>query len=147
MGPEPPAERPLVGVVESGRETGGAGGRAVVRTRAGGPTPASTWVAASGGPITDQLLEWPPDVFALTNVVLERAEAFRYALAPGWSLSREDGADGVEEAGRRWSAWAEDRSGAIPDLIAAEWSLFANAPRCRSSSSRLVQMRGCVRHC
>jgi hypothetical protein len=40
-------------------------------------TPASTWYAAYGALITDRLPEWPPDVFALTNVVLARAEAFR----------------------------------------------------------------------
>jgi hypothetical protein len=30
----------------------------------------------------------------------------------------------VEEAGRRWSVWAEDRTGALPELVAAEWSVF-----------------------
>jgi hypothetical protein len=93
--------------------------------RDSGPTPASTWIAASGGPITDELLEWPPDVFALANVVLGRAEAFRYALAPSWSLSSAtDLGGGVEEAGRRWSDWAEHRRGAVPDLVAREWSAF-----------------------
>jgi hypothetical protein len=46
------------------------------------PTLASTWHAASSGAITDELLDWPPDVFALTNVVLARSEAFRFALSP-----------------------------------------------------------------
>jgi len=35
--------------------------------------------------ITDRLLEWPPDVFALANLVLNRAEAFRFALSPAGS--------------------------------------------------------------
>ena len=78
------------------------------------PTPASTWYAASGALITDRLLEWPPDVFALTNVVLARAEAFRFALSvDDWPPRRfTDWAQAVEEARRRWSAWAEDRTGA-----------------------------------
>ena len=90
------------------------------------PTLASTWYAASGAPVTDQLLEWPPDVFALTNVVLARAEAFRFALsAEDWPPRRfADWAQAVEEAGRRWSAWAEDRTGALPDLVAAERSVL-----------------------
>ena len=46
------------------------------------PTLASTWHAASGGAIADELLEWPPDVFALTNVILARSEAFRFAISP-----------------------------------------------------------------
>jgi hypothetical protein len=93
---------------------------------ASAPTPASTWYAASGGPITDRLLEWPPDVFALTNVVLARAEAFRFALSrQDWPPNRfGDWAREVEDAGRRWSAWAEARTGALPDLVAAEWSVF-----------------------
>src|SRR5262245_66190345 len=85
-----------------------------------GPTPASTWYAASGAPITDRLLDWPPDVFALTNVVLGRAEGFRYALSVmDWPPRRwGDRAQAVEQAGHRWSAWAEDRSGPMPDLVA-----------------------------
>jgi hypothetical protein len=80
----------------------------------------------SGEPITDRLLEWPPDVFALTNILLGRAEAFRYALSEeGWPPSRfADWGRAVEEAARGWSAWAEDRSGAMPDLVATEWSVF-----------------------
>jgi hypothetical protein len=80
----------------------------------------------SGRPITDRLLEWPPDVFALTNVVLGRAEAFRYALSDqDWPPGRPgDWGQAVEEAGRGWSAWAEDRTGATPDLLATEWSVF-----------------------
>ena len=46
------------------------------------PTLASTWQAVAGSPIRDELLEWPPDVFALTDVILERAEAYRFVLSP-----------------------------------------------------------------
>jgi hypothetical protein len=91
------------------------------------PTPASTWHAASGGAIIDQLLEWPPDVFALANVVLARAEAFRFALSPiaEWPPGRiVDWAHVVEDAGRAWSAWVEDQTNAMPDLVAGEWSVF-----------------------
>jgi hypothetical protein len=47
------------------------------------------------------------DVFALTNVALDRSESFRFALSPvgAWPSARiSDWADAVEEAGRRWSA-------------------------------------------
>jgi hypothetical protein len=93
------------------------------------PTPASMWQAMAGRPITDGLLEWPPDLFALTDVILERSEAYRFALCPpgdakwppggsaGWSRV-------VEEAGREWSAWVEDRSGEVPGLLAEEWGVF-----------------------
>jgi hypothetical protein len=84
------------------------------------PTCASSWYAVSGGPITDELLEWPPDLFALANVVLARAEAFRFALSPveTWPPSRHrDWAHAVEEAGHRFSIWVEDRTAAMPDLL------------------------------
>jgi hypothetical protein len=98
-----------------------------IHERVSEPTAASTWFAASGGPITDALLEWPPDLFAVTNLVLVRAEAFRFAVSPveEWPPSRHrDWAYEVEEAGRQWGAWAEDRTGALPDLVAKEWSVF-----------------------
>jgi len=90
------------------------------------PTPASLWYSVAGTPLTDKLLEWPADVFALTNVVLARSEAFRFALAPAWDWPPRrhgDWARAVEEAGLQWSAWAQDRRGAIPDLLQQEWSV------------------------
>src|SRR6516165_3457746 len=84
------------------------------------PTPASTWRAIVGRPITDELLHWPPDVFALTNVILERSEAFRFALSPAreWPPGHvTNWAPAVEEAGRCWGAWVEDPQGALPNLV------------------------------
>jgi hypothetical protein len=92
---------------------------------AGGPTLASTGEAIAGGPLTDELLEWPPDVFALTNVVLDRSEGFRFALTPvgAWPPARfTDWAGAVEEAAREWGAWVEGRRAALPELLHEEWS-------------------------
>jgi hypothetical protein len=90
------------------------------------PTLASTWLAISGAAFTDELLAWPPDVFALTNVLLDRSEAFRFALSPPegvrWPPSGE-WSDAVVDAGREWSAWVEDREGSVPSLLAEEWSV------------------------
>jgi len=97
-----------------------------IAERVGGPTAASIWYAATGAPITDRLLEWPPDVFALTNVVLARAEAFRYVLsrAGEWPPRHfDDWPRAVTEAARGWSAWAEDRTRPLPDLVAAEFAV------------------------
>jgi hypothetical protein len=92
-------------------------------------TPASVWEMAGGGTIGDELLEWPPDVFALTDMILTRSEAHRFALSPPAGLSWppddiSDWAGAVADAGRRWSAWVEDKDGAIPDLIATEWDVL-----------------------
>jgi hypothetical protein len=95
-------------------------------------TLASVWQAVAEATIDDELLEWPPDLFALTDVILERSEAYRFALSPpggmhwppdhvpGWSAA-------VIDAGRRWSAWVEDGSRPLPNLLAREWKLLREA--------------------
>lgn len=89
------------------------------------PTLAFTWYAASGGAITDELLDWPPDVFALTNVILARSEAFRFALSPIPEWPPEDYPDWgrtVEAEGLSWGAWVERRRGPLPELVGQEWA-------------------------
>jgi hypothetical protein len=93
------------------------------------PTLASTWQVLAGSPIGDELLEWPPDVFALTDVLLERAEAYRFVLSPPDGVLWPPGGDvswgdAVGRAAQRWSAWAEDRDGAVPELVAEKWGVF-----------------------
>ena len=95
-------------------------------------TPASVWEAMTHGAIGDDLLQWPPDVFALTDVVLTRSEAYRFALSPpnGRSWPPNDissWADAVTDAGRRWSAWVDDSLGALPELITVEWDILQEA--------------------
>jgi hypothetical protein len=92
------------------------------------PTPASVWQAVSGMAIGDVLLEWPPDLVALTEVLLGRSEAYRFALSPpagmAWPPARIPGwPDAVVEAGRRWSAWVENQDGPLPALLAEEWDV------------------------
>ena len=151
MGREPSAEVPLVRGLDGKLEAGSATERPVRRVyeRVSEPTPASTWHAASGAPITDRLLEWPPDVFALTNVVLARAEAFRFALSvKDWPPRRfGDWAEAVEEAGRCWSAWAEDRTGAMPNLVAAELEVFCQGADVPLEEVELGEPTDCARRC
>ena len=52
-------------------------------SNATGPTLSSTWLGVSGTPMTDELVDWPPDVFAFANVILSRSEAFRFTLSAG----------------------------------------------------------------
>jgi hypothetical protein len=91
------------------------------------PTLASTWRAMTGSLITDNLLEWPPDVFALTNLILARSEAFRFALSPvgDWPPGRNpDWEVAVDQAARGWGAWTEDHEGEIPGLVTGEWRVL-----------------------
>jgi hypothetical protein len=91
-------------------------------------TLASAWQRVSGAGFTDDLLEWPPDVFALTNVLLGRAEAFRFALSPPagerWPpFGAADWSSAVVDAGRGWGAWVEDPQGSAPAALAEAWSV------------------------
>jgi hypothetical protein len=93
------------------------------------PTPASVWQALSGTAIGREVLDWPPDLLAMTEVILQRSEAYRFALSPpGGSTwppaDAPDWPEAVTDAGRRWSAWAEDRTGTIPPLLAQEWEIL-----------------------
>ena len=87
------------------------------------------WEALSGVPITDALLEWPPDLFALTDVILRRSEAYRLILSSRagakWPPSRfQDWTQSVEEAARQWSECIEDRERPLPMLLHEEWSVL-----------------------
>ena len=87
------------------------------------------WQAVAGSTIGDELLEWPPDLFALTEVILQRSEAYRFALSPpagsNWPPADvPDWPDAVTGAARQWTAWAEDGNGAIPRLLAQEWRIL-----------------------
>jgi hypothetical protein len=95
-------------------------------------TPASVWRVAAGTEIDDELLEWPPDVFALSDLMLQRSEVHRFALSPpsgvSWPPDRfGDWARAVGDAGRLWSAWVEDHDEPFPELVAEEWAVFRSA--------------------
>ena len=104
-------------------------GLATISSSTEEPTAASMWHALGGSPITDEFLDWPADVFALTDVILGRSEAYRFALSPPGGLEWPPShfpswSEAVEEAGRQWSVWVEDRKSAFPGLLAEEWSVF-----------------------
>jgi hypothetical protein len=96
------------------------------------PTPASVWRAVAASTIGDELLDWPPDLYALTEVILQRSEAYRFALSPPigstWPPDQTPSwSEAVVEAGREWSAWVQERTGGLPDLLAHEWKVFRDA--------------------
>ncbi len=87
------------------------------------------WQALAGRPISDELLEWPADLFALTDVILGRSEVYRFILSPAadmqWPPRRfSNWSDAVQETTRHWTIWIEDRRCPFPDLLAEEWGVF-----------------------
>lgn len=103
-------------------------GERPVDTGVAEPTVASLWQGVSGSVITDELLDWPPDVFAFTDVVLERSGALRFVLSPPagarWPPSRfARWGDSVEGASRDWGVWVETREGSLPGVVVEEWGV------------------------
>jgi hypothetical protein len=89
----------------------------------------SVWESVAGITIGDDLLEWPPDVFALTEVILERSQAYRFALSPPagaqWPPAHTPPwPDAVIAAGRQWGAWVEDSDAELPDLLTEQWGIM-----------------------
>lgn len=77
------------------------------------------------GPAWERLVEWPPDVFALSSLVLDHTEAYRFAVAPpegakwppltGWNEQTRTAA-----AGWRWAV--DPARGELPELIGRSWA-------------------------
>ena len=80
------------------------------------------WQAISGRPVSADLLDWPPDLFALTSLLLQRSGAFRFALSPPpgrqWPPgSRSRWSATVQAAGRAWSGVVDAPGEPLPALL------------------------------
>lgn len=90
-------------------------------------TVASYFSAFSSTHTWTGLFTWPPDVFALTNLVLDHTEAYRFAVSPPsgrrWPPAP-DWDDTVVKAGEEWRA-AAGRSETVNGLAGRSWELLA----------------------
>ena len=74
--------------------------------------------------------EWPPDVFALTALLLNETEAYLLVVSPppgkvwpptsGWAAM-------VRQGGRDWAARLGPPAEALPDLVAEAWQVLEQA--------------------
>lgn len=82
------------------------------------------------GPRWAQIPSWPPDVFALCNLVLDHTESFRFAVSPPpgrqwpphplWNAQ-------VTEAAAEWRACCGRRTSALPALVDECWDVLTRA--------------------
>jgi len=82
----------------------------------------SLWEAVSGRPSIAGLLDWPPDLFALTSLVLQRSGIYRFALSPPpgrqWPPGlRGEWSTAVETVGRAWSGIVDAPGEPNPPLL------------------------------
>lgn len=87
-------------------------------------TVASYFGAFAPAPEWEELAWWPPDVFALANLVLDHTESYRFAIAPPrgrrWPPLPDWNAE-VHAAGRAWRDAAGRPRGELPALVRRFW--------------------------
>jgi hypothetical protein len=104
-----------------------------ITTHPSEPTIRSTWLAASGRPASSELLEWPADVFALTTLITDRTEAYRFVISPPpggtWppELPAAAWSDQVRSAAQAWAERAGEGTMEPPDLVRDEWQVVREA--------------------
>jgi hypothetical protein len=106
----------------------------------GGLTVGSLWHDIAGRRLGDELLEWAPDLFAFTDVVIDRSEAYRFVVSPpeGTIWPPPDMPDwypAVADASAGWRAWAEGDGTELPGLVAEEWAVV-----CERSATSLEEL-------
>jgi hypothetical protein len=112
----------------------------VVAGRGTDLTLASVWSGAAGHPIDEDMLEGPPDVFAATDPLRQRADAFRFVLSrPTRAVWPPDHTVGWPDLGaaaaQQWSGHIEDPDGSLPGLVTEQSTLL------REASSSLFEER------
>src|SRR5919106_1399708 len=91
-------------------------------------TAASLWHEIAGRELGNELLEWAPDLFAFTDVVLDRSEAYRFTVSPPdgatWPPSEiSDWSGAIADASSGWCAWVEGDGRKLPGLVSGEWAV------------------------
>jgi hypothetical protein len=99
----------------------------------GASTVESLWHDLAGSRLDDQLLEWAPDLFAFTDGVLDRSEAYRFVVSPpdGASWPPPEMPDwyvAIADASAGWRAWVDGAGAELPELVAEEWAVVRERP-------------------
>jgi hypothetical protein len=96
-------------------------------------TVGTLWRSLSGLAMADEILEWPPDVFALTDVALGHSQAYRFAVSPPAGTRWPPGpaatwCGSVMAASEQWCACVEKGVASLPTLLSEEWEIVRQHP-------------------
>jgi hypothetical protein len=91
-----------------------------------GLTVEQLWEWLLDGPVSDAVLDWAPDVAALTSVLLQRSQAFRFVVSPprpgAWPPPGERAfADHVRDAAVAWRSAMDAGTGQAPEAVHRYW--------------------------
>jgi hypothetical protein len=77
----------------------------------------------------DEILAWPPDVFALCDRALEASEAYRFVVSPppGVVLSGPGGGVIAARLAAQWWQWIDGSVRTVPTPIASWWKVVRDA--------------------
>jgi hypothetical protein len=105
-------------------------------TRGGGHEAGSTvgsYVASFSPDLTwDELARWPADVFAVTNLLLDHTEAYRFAVSPPagrrWPPDEHwrDRVDAAAAAWRETAVAVRGDDGSAPPAVSAHWRVLVD---------------------
>lgn len=90
-------------------------------------TIASLWAAIVEPDRLEDLLTWPPDVFALVDRVLDASEAYRFVVSPPQMLELTPIADTAREVATLWWEWLDGTRAGPPELLVSWWKLVRDA--------------------
>lgn len=87
------------------------------------------WAPLAGLVDTDEILAWPPDVFALCDRALEASEAYRFVVSPppGAELSGAGGGAAAARLAAEWWQWLDGTRCAPPEPVRRWWKVVGHA--------------------
>jgi hypothetical protein len=102
-----------------------------VRLATAEPTVSSAWLAVASRQVDRDLLRWPADLFAFTDFILDRSEAYRLAVSPPlgrrWPpRTAASWQQAVDAAAQDWCEWVTDLAHDPPPSVAREWAVIAD---------------------
>ena len=93
-------------------------------------TLAAYFFAFGPAPAWHELPTWPPDVFALTNLVLDHTQGYRFVVAPpsaGRWPPMSNWNEQVAAAASAWRASADESHAPLPELVERNWRIVSQA--------------------
>jgi hypothetical protein len=90
-------------------------------------TIASVWAAIVEPERLEDVLTWPPDVFALVDRALDASEAYRFVVSPPPGRELTPIADTARAVATQWWEWLDGTRAGPPEAVVGWWKLVREA--------------------